>query len=193
METDDGAAIREAVRAGQRGDRQALGLLFDRFHRRVARLCLSFPAVSQADADDLVQEVFVRAFRGLSGLREPERFEPWLLSIARRRCLTHLGRAARARAEELDEAALPAPGDGEAQAERALELKEVAAAAEGLPDSSAKQAGFLFYRDGLDTGQIAAAMGAPVSTVTTWLDRFRQRVRRDLVARLLAARSGRED
>ena len=36
-----------------------------------------------ADAEDLTQEVFLRAYAKLADLREPERFGPWLVSIAR--------------------------------------------------------------------------------------------------------------
>jgi RNA polymerase sigma-70 factor (ECF subfamily) len=62
------------------GDRQAFGRLYDRYARPVRAVCLGagFDAVA-----DLTQESFLRAFRHLSSLREPNRFGPWVVGIAR--------------------------------------------------------------------------------------------------------------
>jgi RNA polymerase sigma-70 factor (ECF subfamily) len=157
----------------------------------VLRFCLTFPAIGEADAGDLTQEVFVRAFRSIGGLKEPERFEGWLFAIARNRCLTLLRRAHRARIQgdqlAREAAAAPAAGDEERLA-RERETAVVAEEIARLPDSPQKEAGRLYYQEGRDTKAIAAALGAPVSTITTWLSRFRVRIRKRLVLRILALR-----
>jgi len=70
------------VRAAQAGDRAAFGALYGQFARLVHGILLSH--VSYTDAEDLMQDVFVRAMEQISGLREPAAFGGWLASIARR-------------------------------------------------------------------------------------------------------------
>jgi DNA-directed RNA polymerase specialized sigma24 family protein len=78
--------------------------------------------------------------------------------------------------------------DGEGERRKKLERAIVAEEIERLPESRMKQAGRLFYLEGRDTAKIAEQLGAPVSTVTTWLSRFRGKIRRRLVLRVLALR-----
>ncbi len=47
---------------------------------------------SRAEAEDAAQDTFLKAFRKRRSLREPERFAPWLLAIARHQALDHLRR-----------------------------------------------------------------------------------------------------
>ena len=47
---------------------------------------------SRAEAEDAAQDTFLKAYQKRRGLREPERFTPWLLTIARNRALDHLRR-----------------------------------------------------------------------------------------------------
>lgn len=69
------------VGAAQGGDRAAFGRLYDRYARMVHGVLLA--KVPVGEVDDLVQDVFMRALRRLSTLREPGSFGPWLAAIAR--------------------------------------------------------------------------------------------------------------
>src|SRR3990172_3077035 len=72
------------------------------------------------DAEDLAQEVFIRAFTGLRGFRRGARFSPWLHRIAVNLCLPYLkSRRSTVRAIEEANLADPLPSP-----ERFLELKE---------------------------------------------------------------------
>jgi RNA polymerase sigma-70 factor, ECF subfamily len=71
------------VRAAQHGDRHAFGLLYARYARMVHGILLS--RVSPAEAEDLVQDVFLQALPRLSSLREPAKFPGWLAAITRNR------------------------------------------------------------------------------------------------------------
>lgn len=105
----DDAAL---VRAAAAGDRAALDELVTTYLPMVATI------VRQAlgehpDADDVVQDVMLRAMRQLGSLRSPESFRPWLAAIAVHQVGTHQHRAGRAaaRTAPLDEAAdLPDTG-----------------------------------------------------------------------------------
>ncbi len=72
-----------------------------RRHELSLRGYLAGQLYDMADVDDLAQDVFVTAFRGLSSFRRGEDFGAWLRGIARHRLLTHFrSRQRRARAEE---------------------------------------------------------------------------------------------
>jgi RNA polymerase sigma-70 factor (ECF subfamily) len=112
------------VRAAQAGDRAAFGTLYSQFARIIHGILLAH--VSNTDAEDLLQDAFVRAMEQVRGLREPAAFGGWLASVARRTAFDHHRRMH-------PEAGLPAeiPGgerpDGEAF--------EVLAMIQRLPES----------------------------------------------------------
>lgn len=64
------------------GDRQSFGQLYDRYARLV-RAVVRSAAIDDAAMHDLTQECFLRAYRGLDRLREPDKFGSWLVGIAR--------------------------------------------------------------------------------------------------------------
>src|ERR1700733_10595705 len=69
------------VCAARGGDRAAFGCLYERYVRMVHGVLLA--KVPLGDVDDLVQDVFLRALRRLSTLRESGSFGAWLVAIAR--------------------------------------------------------------------------------------------------------------
>jgi RNA polymerase sigma-70 factor, ECF subfamily len=69
------------VAAARDGDRAAFGQLYQRYARMVHGVLLA--KVPVGDVDDLVQDVFIRALRRLSTLRETASFGAWLAAIAR--------------------------------------------------------------------------------------------------------------
>ncbi len=180
------------VEGARRGEAPAAEALAARYHRRVVRFCLSFPAIREADAMDLAQDTLLRALRALRGLREPARFEGWLFAIARGRCLTHLRRLGRQRAALSEYAQEAATRAGEAGASRLIEAERALVAEElaRLEDGGPREAATLFYQEGLPTPAIASRLGVPPGTVSTWLFRARARLRARLVQRVLALRQG---
>jgi RNA polymerase sigma-70 factor (ECF subfamily) len=84
---DDSADL---VRAARSGDRTAFAELYRRYIRMVHGVVLA--RVSHAEADDLVQDVFLTALRRLDALRDPAAFPGWLAAIARNRATDHLRR-----------------------------------------------------------------------------------------------------
>jgi RNA polymerase sigma-70 factor (ECF subfamily) len=75
------------VRAAQGGDRVAFGTLYERYGRLVHGIILAH--VHYHDAEDVMQDVFVKALEQLHNLREPAAFCGWLISIARRAAADH--------------------------------------------------------------------------------------------------------
>ena len=73
------------VRAVIAGDRTAYGTLYDRYAPLVRAICYDHTG-NLADAQDLAQDVFLRAYERLDRLHKPDRFGGWLVGIARHRC-----------------------------------------------------------------------------------------------------------
>ena len=78
-------SLAELVAEARSGDRAAMGELYDRFARLVRSICYD-TTLDLDQAEELAQEVFLRAFGKLHQLRRPERFAPWLVGISRRLC-----------------------------------------------------------------------------------------------------------
>jgi RNA polymerase sigma-70 factor (ECF subfamily) len=76
--------LTELLLAAQDGDRLALSAWIKRSQAEVWRLCAQL--VSREQADDVTQEVFLRAYKALPAFRGDSSARTWLLSIARRTC-----------------------------------------------------------------------------------------------------------
>jgi RNA polymerase sigma-70 factor, ECF subfamily len=71
----------ELIRKAKRGDREAFGVLVERYQRRVAGVALAVVHNSE-DALELAQETFVRAYENLRGFESRSSFSTWLYRIA---------------------------------------------------------------------------------------------------------------
>ncbi len=92
--------VLEWVEAAQGGDQLAFGKLVERFQRDVYGKAFSI-LKNHLDADDVVQETFLRAYRALPGFRFESSFRTWLITIATRQALNFLDRH-RSNHESLD-------------------------------------------------------------------------------------------
>ena len=79
------ASDRELVQAVINGSKSAYGQLYDRYAPLVRAICYDHTR-HLADAQDLAQDVFLRAYERLDSLRQPDSFGRWLVGIARLRC-----------------------------------------------------------------------------------------------------------
>ncbi len=167
---------RELVALAKRGDRVALGRLLRRHQRRVFALGLRWLRNAD-DADDLVQETFVRVWQSIVRFDEARPFAPWLVTIAVNRAKTKLAR--RRPTEEVDESIVwegPSPLEN---AESAILARDVRLAVDALPED---QRNVLHLRavEGFSYAEIAAALQIPTGTVMSRLARAREAVRRRL-------------
>jgi RNA polymerase sigma-70 factor, ECF subfamily len=117
LSLDTDAGVEVLVRASRGGDRSAFERLYALYHRMVHAIALA--RVGPADADDIVQDVFLTAMKQLHALRNESAFGGWLATIARNRALGH--RRAAADVVELPEMSHAATQDDEREAHRALE------------------------------------------------------------------------
>jgi len=173
-----------------RGEQAAFRELYRRCRPLVVRVANGFALLDPDEVEDVVQESFVRAFKALPRLKMPAAFEAWLLSIARNRALTLTAKkssAARARSELLSqsERAIP-PLPPALKVERESEM--VRQLISELPPGPERETVELFYVQGeLSAREIAERMGVGKSAVTMRLERFRAKVKRELLRRLFSA------
>jgi RNA polymerase sigma-70 factor (ECF subfamily) len=179
---DEGAL----VRAAQRGDSHAFAEIVRRYQRSVYRTAYALTR-NTADADDLAQETFVRAYRALDRFRSDEPLHPWLTRIATNLAYS-LFRTRRRRPETPLEPLIEAgrqwgveddPADHAAETERRRRL--VAAFDELKPEHQV----ILTLRVVHDMSyeQIAAQLGVPVGTVMSRLSRARAELKTRIGAR----------
>ena len=77
------------------GDEDAWRELVERFSRYVFAIAVQVYRLSEADAEDVFQEVFARAYENLNKLRDDNAIRPWLAQLTRRLCLDTLRAGAR--------------------------------------------------------------------------------------------------
>jgi RNA polymerase sigma factor (sigma-70 family) len=163
------------VAAARAGDLAGFEVLVVRYSPLARRTAVLFGAGS--DADDVVQESFVKAFRSLAGFREGGSFRPWLLSIVVNE--THnLRRAARRRASltvrvaRLPEGEVAAPDVEALAGERRARLL---AAIRELPERDRAVVTCRYLLE-LSEAETAQALGWPAGTVKSRLSRALRRL-----------------
>jgi RNA polymerase sigma factor (sigma-70 family) len=87
----------ELVARCRAGDQQAWAELVERFSRYVYAISMQGFRLPEADAEDVFQEVFARAYEHLDRLRDDAAVRPWLAQLTRRLCIDRLRSSARER------------------------------------------------------------------------------------------------
>jgi len=168
--TSDG----ELVRCVLAGDTGAYGSLVARYRDRLGRYAVHMLGDRQ-DAEEALQDAFVRAHRSLARCDDPERFGAWLYGILVNRCRTTGGRAARrARLFVRDDAALsgvPLPSP----AERA-EWDDTVRWALGRLSPEYREAFLLKHIEDLEYEEMAQLTGAGISALKMRVKRAREQL-----------------
>ena len=163
------------ARALRRRDPEFIGRLVSRYHYRLLRYLVYWTSRREL-AEDLVQETWLRVLERAGQYDGRLRFEPWLFSIARNLAIDHLRKqqtsAHRICREEEAGVDLPAP-DFESPfvaAARSEDAKRIAVAL-GALEPIYREALFLRFQEELSLAEIAQVAGAPLSTVSSRIQR----------------------
>jgi RNA polymerase sigma-70 factor (ECF subfamily) len=155
-------AEREAVETCRRGEREAFDRLVVRYQRDVYRLCYRY-VNNHEDANDLAQEVFLRAWRGISRFRGESSFSTWLYRIAVNTCLNF--RALRRPTTQELPATLADPVPGAVtRAESDEEAQRLRTAVSRLPEKQRATLILKVYHE-LTHEEVAGILGSSVGTV----------------------------
>jgi len=174
-------ADRGLVEAAAAGSRDAFDELVRRYQGPIVNLARALTAGS-ADAEDLAQEVFVRAWRSIAGFRGESTFRTWLHRVALNVIHSHRSRLGRFRRvfqassdPEGNDASERAPDQSDLE-EELVRRDAIDRALGTLPDDL-RDAVTLRDIQGLDYREIAAALQVPIGTVESRIFRARQRLR----------------
>jgi len=140
--------------------------LFQRHGPAVWGICLAH-ARNVHDGEDIMQEVFLKAFSKLDMLRDPDRARGWLLQITRRTCIDY--HRARTTACPIPED-LPAPRE-----ETQDRVSSLHRAISQLPDTL-REPITLFYLNGHSSASVARALGISETAARSRLARARLRL-----------------
>lgn len=165
------------------GDKQAFDLLVAKYQRRLMRL-LSRIVHDPAEAEDVVQETFIKAYRALRHFRGDSAFYTWLYRIGINTAKNHLATQGRRMPASIDAATDQAEAfnDGEHlrdinTPESMLASKQIAqtvnAAMDGLP-VDLRTAIALREIEGLSYEEISDIMACPIGTVRSRIFRARE-------------------
>jgi RNA polymerase sigma-70 factor (ECF subfamily) len=173
------------VKRVQRGDKSAFDLLVRKYQHKVVKLVLRYVR-NPAEAEDIAQEAFIKAYRALPQFRGDSAFYTWMYRIAINTAKNSLASRDRSPiAYDLDltdpeeshsvQTKLQDPDTPEGMALTEEIRGIVNSAIEGLPEEL-KTAIVLRELDGLSYEEIAAAMECPVGTVRSRIFRAREAI-----------------
>jgi RNA polymerase sigma-70 factor (ECF subfamily) len=149
------------VAACQRGEREAFDKIVERHQRSVYRLCFRF-VNNHEDADDLVQEVFIKAFRGIRRFRCDSSLSTWLYRIAVNACLSFRA-SKRPPTEELKEDVGVTAPDVLTRIERNERSRRIQEAMKRLPNKQRTTLVLKMFHE-LKHEDVARIMGTTIGT-----------------------------
>ena len=167
----------ELVARCRAGDESAWRELIDRYSRYVHAIATQAFRLSDADAEDVFQEVFTRTYTRLGALRDDAAIRPWLAQLTRNLCLDRIRESSRTTpAEDVD------PGGADetlAQLDEALTVQE---ALTRLGDPCAELLDRFFCRD-QSYRVIGDELELPAGTIASRLSRCLTKLRAELEGR----------
>lgn len=179
----------QLVERAQRGDKHAFELLVAKYQRRLGRLISRFVR-NAAEAEDVTQDAFIKAYRALPAFRGDSAFYTWLYRIGINTAKNYLvaqGRKAPTstpfdteEAEDFEEASLlheVSTPENELMSKQVVEV--VNSSLQELPDDL-RTALTLREIEGLSYEEIAAVMDCPIGTVRSRIFRAREAIATNL-------------
>jgi RNA polymerase sigma factor (sigma-70 family) len=177
---DKGLSDNEIVALVRKGDQQAFGGLVTRYQNYVFTIILRY-LPSREDAEEVAQDVFVKAYRGLADFRGDCKFSTWLFTISTTSAISFL-RKNKLRIVSLDDERisaqthLPHSNLKANQAEQQSTSAMVNSAIR-LLSADDEQVITLFYKAEQSLEEIAQILGIETNTVKVRLHRARQRLK----------------
>ncbi|QDU60497.1 ECF RNA polymerase sigma-E factor [Planctomycetes bacterium Pan216] len=158
------------------GDEIAYRDFVERYQELIHGVCYRLLR-DRHEAEDVAQEVFLRAIRALDRWDSRRPLRPWILTIAINRCRTCLGRRGRrpTPSEYPEMIADPRSDSGESHLDANELDTEIRVAVDSLREDQ-RQAFLLFHEQGLSYEEISDALATPIGTLKTWVHRSRKRI-----------------
>ncbi len=171
VELTDAALVRQVLD----GDVEAFSVLVSRYRERSARYATRLLG-SAEDAEEVVQDTFVRAYRALSRCDDPDKFGSWLFSILINRCRTAGGRSTRRARTVTNDEALVLSAAVEPTVDRSAWREEIERALARL-DVEQREAFVLKHVEELSYEEISEMTGVGISALKMRVKRACDRLR----------------
>lgn len=153
------------------GDEAAFQTIYDRYRQRIFSYTRQMLSGSRSDAEDAMQDVFLRAYDALRANDRPILLRAWLYRVAHNRCIDQLRRPTPPPRDVFEVGRAPLR-DPVAEAERRADLEQLVADMRDLPEQQ-RSALLMRELDGLSYSQLAAALDVTVPAVKSLLVRAR--------------------
>lgn len=179
IRSDAKIAVEDLVTQAQAGDHAAFQELVSQTQQMTYTLAYRL-TMNHADACDVTQDAYVRAYRGLSGFRADAEFSTWLYRITANCASTYLKRHRKHRHVPLEDVSEPTAIGGQESPELRLEAADLSErVGDALRDFPPKLRAVIVLRDiyGMDHAAIAAELGITVSAAKVRLHRARTKLR----------------
>jgi RNA polymerase sigma-70 factor (ECF subfamily) len=150
------------VHAARTGDVRAFAALVDAYYARCLRFALHM-LTNRSDAEEAVQDTFVRVHRALATYEEREAFEPWLFRILANRCRS-AGARERRRAEFIEYGDVPERPGTSGHDSAIAWREEIGIALSALPEEQ-REAFLMRHVEDLSYEDMSVATGAGVSAL----------------------------
>lgn len=173
----------EEVRRARKGDSNAFAALVRAAQRPVFGLCLRLLR-NEAEASEVAQETFLRAYQHLDRYDETRPFDLWVLTIARNLCLDLLRRRTKLQTEDVDEHAQVLPSGDISVEEHAIVRQERQSLEDAMATLSVddREVLALYYVQKRTTKEIAQVMNVAPGTIMARLFRAREKLRTKMQA-----------
>jgi len=154
------------------GHDEAFGAIHERYRARLFAYARQMLGGSRSDAEDVLQDVFLRAYNALRTDRREVALRAWLYRVAHNRCIDQLRRPAPA-AEDIFDVNRGSAGEQPAEAyERREDLRRLVEDVRALPEQQ-RSALLMREMEGLSYNDLAAALGVTVPAIKSLLVRAR--------------------
>lgn len=166
------------VRRARRGDTNAFAALVKAVQRQVYGLCLRLLR-TEAEAAEVAQETFLKAYQHLERYDESRPFDLWVLTIARNHCLDLLRRRQKMKTDDVDEHAQTLPSSEASIEERAIAGQERKSLEDAMATLSTddREVLALYYVQKRTTKEIAEVLQVAPGTIMARLFRAREKLR----------------
>ena len=167
----------DLVRACRAGRPGAWALLVQRFSRYVYAIARQGYRLDEADAEDVFQEVFARAYEHLDRLRDDAAIRPWLAQLTRRLAVDRLRATSREQADESAvELADERAGSEMDRLDTALSVRQAMLAL----SADCQEILDRFFAQDQSYADIATATGIPMGTIASRISRCLTKLRTEL-------------
>ena len=175
----------------RQGHDEAFRVIHDRYRQRLFAYTRQMLPGSRQDAEDALQDVFVRAYAALRASDRELALRAWLYRVAHNRCIDELRRPATAAPELIELVSAPI-SDPIAEADRRESLRRLIADIRRLPDQQ-RSALLLRELSGMSYAELSEVLGVSVPAIKSLLVRARVGLAQAAVARDTACSQIREE